>query len=231
MLKRIARLFKRKTSKSILDNLKLGGADIGIGCQIYDCEKVCIDSTRPWLLKIGNYVRITRGCVILTHDYSLSVIRRTYGEWIGEGGQTIIGDNVFLGMNSIVLMGAKIGNNVVVGAGSVVKGVIPDNCVIAGNPARVICTLDDYYKSRSEKSIKEAKECIRVYYDRFGKTPRPSDLAGFKFLFAERSWDYLKENGLSFSCTGDEPKEVEEMFFKTKPICSFEDLVKSALEE
>ena len=50
----------------------------------------------------------------------------------------IIGDNVFIGMNSIILKGTVIGNNCVIGAGSVVHGKFEDNCVIAGNPAKVI---------------------------------------------------------------------------------------------
>ncbi len=50
----------------------------------------------------------------------------------------IIGDNVFIGMNSIILKGTTIGNNCVIGAGSVVHGKFEDNCIIAGNPAKVI---------------------------------------------------------------------------------------------
>lgn len=50
----------------------------------------------------------------------------------------VIGDNCFIGMNSIILKGTTLGNNVVVGAGSVVHGTYPDNCIIAGNPAKVI---------------------------------------------------------------------------------------------
>ena len=50
----------------------------------------------------------------------------------------VIGNNVFIGMNSIILKGTVIGDNCVVGAGSVVHGVFEDNCVIAGNPARII---------------------------------------------------------------------------------------------
>ena len=57
---------------------------------------------------------------------------------------TTIGNNVFVGMRSIILMGVEIGDNVIVGAGSVVAGKIPSNCVCAGNPAKVICTLDQH---------------------------------------------------------------------------------------
>ena len=56
----------------------------------------------------------------------------------GTGGKPIIGDNVLLGANVVVIGGIHIGDNVKFGAGSVVVKDIPDNCVAAGNPARVI---------------------------------------------------------------------------------------------
>lgn len=52
-----------------------------------------------------------------------------------------IGKNCFIGCNSIILKGTKLGNGCVVGAGAVVSGVFPDNSVIAGNPAKVLKTL------------------------------------------------------------------------------------------
>ena len=147
----------------------MGGANIGSDTTVFDPYNVFIDKTRPWLLNIGSYVKITRGVIILTHDYSLSVLRRRYGEWIGEGQETVIGDNVFLGMNSIILMGTHIGNNVIVGAGSVVHGRIPNDVVIAGNPAKIICTLEEHYKRRVENTKAEAISCARVFCERFGK--------------------------------------------------------------
>ncbi|MDF2013706.1 acyltransferase [Priestia megaterium] len=53
-----------------------------------------------------------------------------------------IGKNVFIGCNCIILKGTKIGDNSVIGAGSIVSGKIPKNCVVAGNPAKVIRHLD-----------------------------------------------------------------------------------------
>lgn len=55
-----------------------------------------------------------------------------------HGGKIEIGDDCFIGMNSIILKGTKLGNNVIVGAGSVVHGSFPDNCIIAGNPAKIV---------------------------------------------------------------------------------------------
>ena len=60
----------------------------------------------------------------------------------GEGRPTI-GDNVSLGANVTIIGPVHIGNNVIVGAGSIVVKDIPDNCVVAGNPAKVIKYLNE----------------------------------------------------------------------------------------
>lgn len=54
----------------------------------------------------------------------------------------VIGDNVTLGANVVIIGDIKIGNNVIIGAGSVVLHDVPDNSIVAGNPARVIRTLE-----------------------------------------------------------------------------------------
>ena len=54
----------------------------------------------------------------------------------------VIGENVFIGCNCLILKGTEIGDNTTIGAGSVVTGKIPANCIAAGNPARVIKVLD-----------------------------------------------------------------------------------------
>ena len=60
----------------------------------------------------------------------------------GNGGRPTIGDKVSLGANVVIIGGINIGNNVTVGAGSVVVKDVPDNCVVAGNPAIVIRYLN-----------------------------------------------------------------------------------------
>ncbi len=209
-----------KTSSKTIDKLRQRGAEIGQKVIIFDPLHTFIDSGRPWLIKIGSYVKIASGVKILTHDYSLSVLRRTYGEWLGEGAKTVIGDNVFIGMNSVLLMGTEIGNNVIVGAGSVVRGKVPDNVVIAGNPARVVCSIEEHYQNRKRKTVDECKTVIKEYYKTYGYMPSPRDLGGFKFLFAPRDKDWLEEHGLNFQCNGDEPLDVENAFFTTPPIGS-----------
>lgn len=66
-------------------------------------------------------------------------------------GVVNIGNNVFIGASSTILPGISIGNNVVIGANSVVSRDIPDDSVAIGNPAKVICTYDEFV-SRKRKN-------------------------------------------------------------------------------
>lgn len=229
ILRKIKKKIHLPTSKEFISELKGKGVEIGKGTVIWDPSKTTIDVSRPWMLKIGEYVKITSGVVILCHDYSLSVLRRVYGEWIGEAQETVIGDNCFIGMNSVILMGTHIGNNVIVGAGSVVRGNIPDNVVVAGNPAKVICTLEEHYNNRKRKTAQEAIECAKAYYKKYRRAPKPSEMSGFKFLFIPRDSQLVEQYGLSFFCNGDESKEVEKAFYNSKPHWeSFEAFLKEA---
>lgn len=196
--------------------LAIEGFDIGKGTIFYSPNTIIIDRERPWLLKIGEYCKITSGCIILTHDYSRSVLRRKYGEIIGEAGETIIGNNVFIGMNSIILMGSKIGNNTIIGAGSVVSGKYPDNVVIAGNPAKVIRTLEKHYEIRKSKTLNEACIYYNSYKKKYGEYPIETFKSPFFSLYSNR--DYLDyENDPRFTCNGDNREEIIKDFKKIKP--------------
>lgn len=81
------------------------------------------------------------------------------------GKAVTVGDNVWIGGNTVILPGVNVGSNVVIGAGSVVTKDIPDWCVAAGNPCRVIrkITEDDRSKLfRDEQIDAEAWEDIRA---------------------------------------------------------------------
>ena len=199
----VLRKITMKDPTQILEDLSKKGAHIGKNVLLFSSEGGWIDDTRPWLLTIGDYTKIAKGVTILTHDYSLAVLRRAYGEWIGEGRQTIIGSNVFLGMGSMVLMGSKIGNNSIVGAGSVVSGHFPDNVVIAGNPARVIRSLESYYKRRKEMTRVEAVTTAKAFIDTYHRDPSPYDMREFYPLFSPRDLRWMSVNNISLHPSGD----------------------------
>jgi len=92
-----------------------------------------IDSLVPQYVEIGDNFISAPGSVILAHDASLLSQFREY-----RVEKTIIGDNVFLGANSVVLAGVKIGDGAIIGAGAVVTKDVEAYSVVAGNPARKI---------------------------------------------------------------------------------------------
>ena len=100
----------------------------------------------PYLTSIGDNVWITDGCKLLCHDASVIMLNMMNGSHFDKVNTISIGDNSFLGNNTIVLPGVSIGYGTVIGAGSVVNKNIDNNSVWAGNPARFICTLEDYVK-------------------------------------------------------------------------------------
>lgn len=109
-------------------------------------------STEPWLIRIGDHVHITSGCQFITHDGGTLILRGRDPD-LEITAPIVVGDNVYIGMNSIILPGVTIGDNVVIGAGSVVSRSIPSDCVAAGVPARVIRSIDEYYDRLQTKSL------------------------------------------------------------------------------
>ncbi len=121
------------------------GVSIGDDCRVMITEW----GTEPFLIRIGSRVTITAGVTFLTHDGSTWLIRNDrdvrYQKFAPITFAPItIGDNVFIGVNSIIMPGVEIGSNVIIGAGSVVTKNIPSKSVYAGNPAKLICSFEDY---------------------------------------------------------------------------------------
>lgn len=113
------------SNSAYIDYLKRNKVYVGKHTIFYAPRHTSVDIQKPHLISIGSYCKITTGVIILAHDYSISVARRGFGEFIGGTAPTKIGDNCFLGMNSIILPGTTIGNNCIIGAGSVVRGGVP----------------------------------------------------------------------------------------------------------
>lgn len=113
-------------------------------------------SSEPYLITIGNDVRISSNVHFVTHDGGMHVLRQYKNIPADLFGRITVGNNVFIGMNVIILPNVTIGNNVVIGAGSIVTKDIPDNSVACGIPAKVIESIDEYYK-KNKKNIELTK--------------------------------------------------------------------------
>lgn len=212
------------SSEAYIQYLRNSGVHIGEKTIVYAPRHTSIDIQKPHLISIGSYCKITTGVIILAHDYSISVARRVFGEFIGGTAPTKIGDNCFLGMNSIILPGTTIGNNCIVGAGSVVGGKYPDNVVIAGNP----CTLDEYYQKRKNRWVDDAKRCALEIYHNTGRLPTIEEMKdGFYWLYAPRTQESVESHKNFFTLTGDDYEDVCKNFLASDPVyLSFEDFLK-----
>lgn len=105
-------------------------------------------STEPYLITIGNHCQITAGVKLFTHG-GAGAVRRQYPKF-DTFGRVVIGNYVYIGNNSLIMPGVIIGDNVLVAAGSVVTKSIPSNLVVGGNPAKVICTIDEYIERNKQ---------------------------------------------------------------------------------
>lgn len=151
-------LFRFGTNKMRIGLARKWGVRIGYNCIL---NPPCNLSSEPYMISIGNNVAIAGGCSFLTHDG---------GSWIfeqrGEFDETVIGpiriyDYCMLGESVTILMNVKIGPNSIIGAGSLVTQTVPPNSVYAGNPAKYICSMDEYLKKLKEKASGNLPRSIR----------------------------------------------------------------------
>ena len=147
--------FKRKNisineiKQSYIDNALQKGVKIGKNTELI--SDICW-GTEPYLIEIGENNVISFDVSFLTHDGCINTLNRLYNDNLSKIGKIIIKNNCFIGCRTIILPNVCIGNNVIVGAGSVVTKNIPDNEVWAGNPAKKICNTFDLYKKQKDKN-------------------------------------------------------------------------------
>ena len=123
---------------------RMRGLKIGEGTCIYRDVQL---SDITGLIHIGKNCVLT-GCAIIAHDASTD---KLLGLKYGEPSITqpvTIEDNCFIGYGAIVLMGVTVGKGSIVGAGALVNKDVPPNVVVAGNPAKILCTVDELVEKR-----------------------------------------------------------------------------------
>lgn len=152
---RLAILKIRYNHLTIAKYFRKQGAQVGNGCRIM----VQSLGDEPYLVKIGNNVSVAAGVVFSTHDGGVSVFRREIPD-IQVFGTIIIEDNCMIGQGVILCPDIRIGQNSIVGAGSVVISDVPPNSIVMGVPARPIGSLEKY-----------KEKCVNKWQEQ-----RPSDI-------------------------------------------------------
>ena len=136
---------------------KLISMGMKVGRNFGRLNGVILDPSHCWLIEIGDNVTLAPRVHILCHDAST----KTFLNYT-KIGRVTIGDNVFIGAESVVLPGVTIGSNVIIGANSTVTHDVPDNCVVVGSPARVLCSLEEYLDK--ERRRMETAPCYSEEY-------------------------------------------------------------------
>ena len=131
------------------------GVKIGSGCSLVGRVEW---GSEPYLIEIGDNVRITDGVAFVTHDGGIHVLRRN---WNGHTvlpvadvfGRIKVGNNVFVGIRTIIMPGVTIGDNAIIGAGSIVTKDVPSNTVVCGVPAKTVRTLEEYAEKIKHRAV------------------------------------------------------------------------------
>lgn len=145
---------------------KEAGVNIGKDNQIFSH----FWGTEPYLITIGNNCQITEEVKIFTHG-GAHVLRKDNPNF-DTFGKVIVGDWVYIGNRSMIMPGVTIGDNVLIAAGSVVTKSIPSGFVVGGNPARILCSINEF-KIKNKKydlaskgfSIEEKKQYLETLKD------------------------------------------------------------------
>lgn len=154
------------------DYLRKKGLKLGENCVIY---KNVDFGSEPYLITIGNNVRITAGVKLTTHDGGLWVLRFSerfrdeYGD-ADKFGRITIGNNVHIGLNAVIMPGVSIGDDSIIGCGAVVTHNVPSGTIVGGVPARPIETIEEYAEklrgttvNTKHMSHDEKREYIKRY--------------------------------------------------------------------
>lgn len=217
----------RATSDSYIDYLRKIGVKVGENVILYRPLNTTIDVQNPHLLEIGNYVMMTGPVTILTHDYSWSVLKKIYGEILGNQKSTVLKDNIFIGWGATILAGSYIGENTVIGAGSVVSGYLEGNSVYAGNPAHKIMSIDDYYHKRKNRQLEEAVDYVKKYEERFGTIPSMNQMDEYFLLFFDpQDKEQKKIFDFKLRLMGNYEETLQKAKFNKPMFASYEKFIK-----
>ncbi len=125
------------------------GVTVGEGCRFYGIHW----GNEPFLIEIGNNVLLAAGVHFINHDSAVYVFRHEEKDIVNNYGKIKIGDNTFVGVEAMIMPNVEIGKNCIIAAGAVVFDSFPDDCVILGNPAKVVFKTSTYKKMKLNSKL------------------------------------------------------------------------------
>lgn len=158
MLKKMKKFYYIYIKRDRISYARKLGVTIGEKCQILADPSVAFGS-EPWLITIGNHVDITLGVEFLNHEGGIWCARgidKKYEE-LDCFAPITVGDNVMIGVHSLIMPGVHIGNNVIIGGYSVVTKDIPDGTIVAGSPAKPISTVERFMGRLEQRELTPTK--------------------------------------------------------------------------
>lgn len=194
IIKKIKLWWAKRSSESYIKYLRKKGVKIGENTFIRDPKTFGINLQRAHLITIGSNVRFNYNNRLIAHDATAKVFRLKYQDYLPSNGHITIGDNVWFARDVRVLKNVAIGDNFIIGLGSVVTHDIPPNSVATGMPAKVMCALDEYYERRKTKALEECFEFARGIAELYHRRPVPGDFReSFVWFVSGKNMDKYPE--------------------------------------
>ena len=170
---RVASRIKQRVERERLARrwARLRELGMHIGDRVNLPASTFIDTSHCFLISIGDDTGLGPECLILAHDAQMD-------EYLDAArlGRVVIHESCHIGARTTILAGVEIGPRTIVGANSVVSRSLPPDTVCAGNPAKVICTLEEYLAKHRER-LKARPRFEYLQYDiRFLTPERKAEL-------------------------------------------------------
>lgn len=144
IMERIANILHKDAMKYRIARFRIGGAQIGENVRAFSA----VSSAEGYLIKVGDNVTLSSGVKFITHDNSAIKLYKDATDFVGS---ITIGNNCFVGMNTIFLPGVSICDNCIIGAGSVVtRSVTEPGSIVCGNPAKVVSNIEKLAEKNKE---------------------------------------------------------------------------------
>lgn len=169
------KLFYNRYFVDTITFLRKRGVTIGKDCSIESRDF----GTEPYLVTIGNHVQITSDVKIFTHGGGW-VLRQEIPDF-DSFGKVVIGNNVYIGNNALIMPGVTIDDNVIIGAGSVVTKSVPSGWIVAGNPAKKVGNIENFkekmipYNFGTKKQTNKKDSILNSNSDKFIKKTYMND--------------------------------------------------------